>query len=111
LSYLPDPVHSIGELLRVTKPGKRMVITSVKPKPDFSKMYRGVAEKCQTQQELESSRKLLDNAAGLAERESIGKFRFFSDDELKSLVQHFKITGSSIERSFGNQANVLMIEK
>lgn len=111
LSYLPDPVRSIEELLRVSKAGRRIVITSVKPKPDFSSIYRGAVGKCRTQQELDAGRKLLDNFAGLAEREAHCKFRFFSEQELLSLVQNFKVKRSSVERSFGNQANVLMIEK
>jgi ubiquinone/menaquinone biosynthesis C-methylase UbiE/pimeloyl-ACP methyl ester carboxylesterase len=111
LSYLPDPLFTLRELYRVLKPKGRMVVTTIKPDPDFSLIYRQTLKYCQTPEEQKGCRRLLNNVAGIVEQEKQGVFRFFTPQELSGMAERAGRGKQEIATSFGDQAYVLMMEK
>ncbi len=111
LSYVADPLHVIRELFRVMKKEGLIILTSLKPNPDLSKIYSNFLQTYPTAAEVAEAQTLLNNAGLIEEKEDQGYYTFFSDQQLTALVQEAGGIILSNGRSFANQANVLLARK
>jgi SAM-dependent methyltransferase/alpha-beta hydrolase superfamily lysophospholipase len=111
LSYLQKPEKALAELHRVLRPGGKVIITSLKPNPDLSEVYRNFVAVAQTDEEVTEARNLLSNASAIKVKEVRGLYHFYSEKELKRLVRRCGLRQVRVLRSFGNQANVVIGRK
>jgi SAM-dependent methyltransferase/esterase/lipase len=111
VSYLQVPEKVVAELCRVLRPGGKMVVTSLKPNPDLSEVYRHFVAVAENEEEIEEARKLLSNAGSVKVKEVRGLYSFYSEGELKRLFRRCGFSQIRVLRSFGDQANVIMGRK
>lgn len=111
LSYVHEPIRVLKELFRVLKPKGKIVITSMKPYCDLSKIYRNYLQQVRDYKEIEDARLLLNSAGKIREQENIGSYKFFPEEELEDMLVDVGLTNIKVYRSFGNQANVAIAEK
>ena len=111
ISYLRRPHDLLKELYRVTKPGGRIVVTSMKPFADLSDLYRRYVEKHNSAPEVESARDLLRAAGRIKVKEEQGYYTFFSGDELCEALLAVGFRSAQATMGFGNQATVVSAEK
>lgn len=111
LSYIPQPRAIFQELVRVLKPGARLVVSSLKPNPDLSLIYRSFLEKAENEEDMSMARRLLNNAANVLEKERQGLFKFFSEGDMASLAESSPVKLQSFKRTFGDQVNSFSFRK
>jgi ubiquinone/menaquinone biosynthesis C-methylase UbiE len=111
LCYLSDPVQAFKELFRVLKKGHSLVVTSIRPDPDFSGIYRNTLKYCQTDADRKAARRLLNNVAGIVEKERLGIYKFFDNRELSNLANSVSCESFEITDTFGDQAKILSVIK
>lgn len=111
LSYVQEPTRVLKELFRVLKPKGKIVVTSMKPYCDLSKIYRNYLQQVRDYKEIEDARLLLNSAGKIKEQENIGFYKFFPEEKLVDMLVDVGLTNIKIYRSFGNQANVAIAEK
>jgi len=111
LSYVKDPLSLLKEFFRVLKQGGKIVITTMKPHCDLSKIYRDYLRQGLNKKEIEDARLLLDSAGKIEEKENTGYYQFFSEDELRALLLESGGINVKTYHSFGNQANIAVAEK
>jgi ubiquinone/menaquinone biosynthesis C-methylase UbiE/esterase/lipase len=109
ISYVKDPQFSVKELIRVLKPGGKMVVSSMKPFADLSQIYRNFADQTENQEELEEARKLLSAAGRIKQKEGAGIYKFFSEEELLELLGDGGELSSV--RTFADQVNAAIFRK
>jgi SAM-dependent methyltransferase len=106
ISYLQDPGRTIRDLVRLLKPGGRIVITSLKPFADMSQVYRNFIKIAKCKSDIDEARKLLSNAGRIKVKEAHGVYEFFSEDALVKLMNVAGLSEIETFRSLGDQANV-----
>jgi SAM-dependent methyltransferase/esterase/lipase len=111
VSYLQAPEKVVAELCRVLRPGGKLVVSSLKPNPDLSEIYRDFVAVAENEEEIEQARKLLSNAGALKVKEVRGLYYFYSQGELRRLLYRCGLRQIRVLRSFGNQANVVIGRK
>jgi alpha-beta hydrolase superfamily lysophospholipase/SAM-dependent methyltransferase len=111
LSYVRDPMFTLGELCRILKISGRIVISSLKPYADLSQIYRNYITVSRSAEEIEQARMVLSNAGMIRHKVAEGYYRFFPDSKLEALLQQGGCRTISTFRSLGDQANVAVGEK
>lgn len=111
LSYLENPFAVVEEFARVLRPGGVLVISSMKPHADLSKLYLDYAQKLRSEDELDSARSLLNAAGAIKLREDAGIYRFFSGEEMEEMIQATGLELVKTEIAFGDQAIVVSARK
>lgn len=111
LSYLKNPYFALRELFRVLKPEGRIVVSSLKPHPDLSQIYRSFVLEGQDEDEISQARLLLSNAGKIRQKESEGHYQFFSEKNLIKLFIKAKAINIKDYRTFGDQAIVVAGQK
>jgi dienelactone hydrolase/ribosome-associated toxin RatA of RatAB toxin-antitoxin module/ubiquinone/menaquinone biosynthesis C-methylase UbiE len=111
LPFVNDPVFTTKELLRVLKPGKKLVVTSLKPHADLSEIYRNFLDLAKNKSEIMEARKMLSNSGRIKQKESVGYYHFFSESELVAIMVAAGAKHVRVFKSFANQANVVVCEK
>jgi len=111
ISYLADPPTTVKELFRTLRRGGKVVITSLKPFNDLSQIYCNFLDKTENRKDIGEARKLFTESGKIKYKEDMGHYKFFSEEELKSLIADAKGKIVKTYRSFGNQANVILAEK
>jgi len=111
LPYVQDPLATLHDLVRILKPGGRIVVSSLKPYADLSEIYRNFVSQAQNEQDLIEARRLLSNAGRIKQKEGEGHYHFFSERELIALMIAVGLERVKVYRSFGNQVNVAVAAK
>ena len=111
LSYLESPIITLRELRRVLKKGGRIIVTSMKPAADFSRVFENFVAASTKAQELEEAKRLLSNAGFIRYKESEGHFRFYSAEELQRLLADAGFCNFQSFLGFGDQINIVTGEK
>lgn len=112
LSYLDHPEDTLADLFRVLKPGGTLVLSSMKPDADSSRLFTELIEQLTLQEEtekLEQARRFLDHASALLRLEEEGVWRFYSADELTTLALAAGFEEPLVERGFGEPAQAIVL--
>jgi SAM-dependent methyltransferase len=86
ISYVDDPILALRQIHHLLKAKGVFLMSSLKPFPDLSVIFREFAKHAKGQQ-LDQARKLLNNAGGIRYREAEGHFKFFLAEEMERLLQ------------------------
>ncbi|MBI5701480.1 methyltransferase domain-containing protein [Candidatus Saganbacteria bacterium] len=112
LSYLRNPRGTLAEIRRAQKPGGRIVVTSLKPDADISRIYSRflgkIKEKYQGEgqgEALSRARALFNDAIKWIEvEEESGRFVYFSEEQLREMLIGAGYSNIQISYSFDKQA-------
>lgn len=111
LSYLVEPVLTVKELLRVLKPGGKIVTSSLKPYADLSEIYNSFISVAKTEQDILDARKLLSEIGRIRQKEGMGHYHFFGEGEIKFLLLAAGGKKVKVFKSLGNQVTVAVATK
>lgn len=118
ISYLADPIVCLREIHRVLKPRGTVVVSSIRPNFDPSKLYTEEVEilaqrleKGDTlaQRKLVSLRHFANMLSRLIELEEDGRFRFFSGGELRTLAEEAGFSRINVFRGLGNPPTAVIV--
>jgi SAM-dependent methyltransferase len=119
--YLYRPEATISEFHRMLRPGGILVLSSMKPDADVSRIYTRLIERLQSSDEIEvpegfsredllnSARSFLNKAAGILNLEEDGAFEFVPRERLEEMLQVVGLQDVRALDSFGDppQAYIL----
>ncbi|MGB1274329.1 MAG: methyltransferase domain-containing protein, partial [Nannocystaceae bacterium] len=119
LSYVNNPLETLREFHRCLAPGGRLVISSMRPDVDMSRIYRNLMMKLERGQGklpegmtravfVEEVRHYVNSAAFLLKLAEEGQFVFFSRDEMRRLVERAGFRRVEVFSSFGRPAQALI---
>jgi len=111
ISYLQDPLFTLGEFMRVLSSNGRLVITNLKPHADLSQIYRNFVQRADRPEEMEEGRQLLNNSGKIKQAEGDGIFRFFDRQELAMLLTSSGAVQPRVYSTFANQGYIVVAEK
>jgi len=121
VSYLENPVPVLDEIVRVLRPGARLVVSAPRRDADLSGLYRTVrrqlsAEVVRTRFGADVSdgfeeiqRRHLNEAAKLVSLEEEGRFAFYDADELVQLVRAAGLVDVASELVLGSPPQVVLV--
>jgi SAM-dependent methyltransferase/esterase/lipase len=108
ISYLRTPEEAVQEMVRLLKPGGRIVVTSLKPFADLSQVYRNFVKVAKSRADIAEAQKLLSNAGRIKAKEAQGIYQFFSEEALMDLLKKASMCEVETYRALGDQANVVV---
>lgn len=111
LNALSDPLSALRELIRLLAPGGKLVLTSLKPHADFTRLYRRLAANAPHDQARHTAKRLLQNWGAIVEAERNGNLRFFHRQELSSLLKSSGASTPRVYHTLANQAYVAVAER
>lgn len=125
LSYLFNPLESLVEFERILSPGGRLVISTFRPDVDMSRIYTRLIQKIEGDPHYETPngmarenflnavRSFANSAAFLLQLEEEGRFKFFSREEFRQLLEQAGFKNILLYDSFGkpHQAHIAMCTK
>lgn len=122
VSYVEDPVALAGECARILRPGGRIVLSSLVPDADISKVFEdGIDELSEVdvaevygdavaaRDAGELSREFLNRGARILELEEQGRFRFWTGDALADLLESCGFGELQIVEGFGNPPQAVIV--
>ena len=100
LSYLPHPEALLGQIIRILKPGGRLVMSNPVPRPHFANVFWRSG--WTAIRYLLTALQLLKYAGQIKQLEKVGVFHFFSRDETRDMLigAGFAADSLTIELSF-----------
>ncbi|HYG62357.1 MAG TPA: methyltransferase domain-containing protein, partial [Thermoanaerobaculia bacterium] len=105
LPYLYDPLASLREMHRLLVPGGTLVVSSIRPNFDPSKLYSegaGILAGQGAERKLEALRHFASMVSRLIELEEDGRFRFLDGAALKALVAEAGFSRVHAFQAFGS---------
>jgi SAM-dependent methyltransferase/ribosome-associated toxin RatA of RatAB toxin-antitoxin module/dienelactone hydrolase len=111
IPFVENPIATLGELFRILRPKKKIVVTSLKPYADLAEIYRNFLDLAKDEKDIIEARKMLSESGKIKQKESAGYYRFFSDSELVAIMVAASFKRVRVFKSFANQANVVVAEK
>ncbi|TVR72769.1 MAG: methyltransferase domain-containing protein [Spirochaetaceae bacterium] len=91
ISYILNPDYLLAELHRSMKPGGRILLSSMRPDSDVSKIFTDYIHRldagAEEKPQLAAAQAMLNEAAALFELEEDGYFRFYTGEELCALLK------------------------
>jgi len=118
LSYVSDPQALVAEAVRLLRPGGRLVVSSLSPDADMSKLFRDGLEELRSRiakddwvvTELEdSARAYLNHASRLLDLEEAGDFRFLECEDLEAILRSAGLRGVEASRALGDPAQAIIV--
>jgi ubiquinone/menaquinone biosynthesis C-methylase UbiE len=121
LSYLNNPLETLAEFYRILKPGSVLVISSMQPDTDISRIYMNLIRKMETSPDLEippgmtreefieSAREYVSSAAFLVRLVEEGHFSFFTEGEMIQMLQRSGFKKVKSHKSFGNPPQAFVL--
>ncbi len=120
ISYLYNPDDIIYEFYRMLKPGGRLLVSSMKPDSDISLIFTDYIYKVKKfdladteiqdqETNLIAARAMLNEAAALFELEEDGYFKFYSDNELVSMLKNAGFENIKVTSSMGKPEQVVIV--
>jgi ubiquinone/menaquinone biosynthesis C-methylase UbiE len=120
LSYVHDPTALLEEIKRIAKRGATVVVSTLRPDADTSRIFVDGAEELKAGAASEflggldpvdvdaSLRTFLNDAARLLDLEEQGVFRFWSREELGSLLRNAGFRRVRVIPEFGSPPQALV---
>ncbi|MCA9689602.1 MAG: methyltransferase domain-containing protein [Myxococcales bacterium] len=120
LSYLSNPVEVLREFYRCLEPGGRLVVSSMRPDVDMSRIYRNLMIKLESGARVaipagmdratfvEEVQHYLNSAAFLLKLAEEGQFVFFSRGEMRRIVERAGFRRVETFTSFGKPPQALI---
>ena len=114
LSYLDNPIETLREFHRVLAPGGRLVVSSMRPDTDMSRIYQALLHRLEsgadvaippgiTRAEFVADlRRFLSSAAFLLTLAEEGQFVFFTQTELRRLLERAGFRRTESFTAFGD---------
>nr|WP_276603116.1 class I SAM-dependent methyltransferase [Nannocystis pusilla] len=120
LSYLSNPIEVLRELHRVVRPGGRIVVSTMQPDFDMSRIYQNLLHRLQSDPNmplppgvdrgtfLRDVRAFLSSAAFLSILAEEGQFAFFSREELIVMVERAGFRRVETVTAFGDPPQAII---
>lgn len=106
ISYVLNPDYLLTALHRTIKPGGKILLSSMRPDSDVSKIFTDYVHHLDStagvEPELAAARAMLNEAAALLELEEDGYFRFYTGDELRTLLENAGFLDVQVVTSLGD---------
>ena len=121
LSYVRDPQDVLSEMYRILKPGGRVVVSTLRPDADMSKLYMDGIEELRSGKAKErfgaesenyidsAARGYLNQASRLLDLEEKGVFRFWDAPDLARLVRQAGFRRIRTARSLGTPPQAVVV--
>jgi SAM-dependent methyltransferase len=115
LPYLYDPLVTLREMRRLLRPGGTLVVSSIRPNFDPSKLYTEGVEILSRSGDAESERKLEalrhygNMVSRLMELEEDGRFRFLDAAALTALVSEAGFARAHAFHAFGSPPTAILV--
>lgn len=105
ISYILNPDYLVAELHRSIKPGGRILLSSMRPDSDISKIFTDYIHRlnqgAEEDPQLAAAQAMLNEAAALFELEEDGYFRFYTGGELRVLLETAGFRDVTVVTSLG----------
>jgi ubiquinone/menaquinone biosynthesis C-methylase UbiE/pimeloyl-ACP methyl ester carboxylesterase len=106
ISYILNPDYLLAALHRMIKPGGRILLSSMRPDSDISKIFTDYVHHLDSaagaEPQLAAARAMLNEAAALFELEEDGYFRFYTGEELRMLLENAGFRDVVVVTSLGD---------
>jgi ubiquinone/menaquinone biosynthesis C-methylase UbiE len=120
LSYVKNPEHLLAEMFKATRPGGRVLVSTLRQDADFSKIWvqdeKTLRAKARTPggsageaAMVESLQSFLNDAARVLDLEESGVFRFWEPEGLASLVEAAGFREVAFERALGDPPQAAIV--